>query len=76
MHFIHEYWLVVVVAVPVLTIAVLNALLFAYGDEELLLPVPRPFPAIDMPTSNETPESISATPIGAPANDAVERESA
>lgn len=61
MDFINEYALLIVVALPVAIVAGLNVVLAMSGESgTLLLPSLKPFPSINIPEAEATPEAIPA----------------
>ena len=70
---LHEFWLLIAVAVPVAAVVVVNLALALTGERgTLLLPTPASFPAVPMPDVEETVEP--AVPVPANAAEAVAYE--
>ena len=77
MDFLHEYALLVAVALPVAVVGVINLVLAVTGESgTLLLPSLRDYPSIEMPQVETAPEALVPEVATVPADNEEYRKAA
>ena len=77
MDFLHEYALLVAVALPVAVVGVINLVLAVTGESgTLLLPSLRGYPSIEMPQVETAPEALVPEVAAVPADNEEYRKAA
>ena len=67
MNLIHEYGLLITVALPVAVVLAMNAWLALKGERDtLLLPAPRAYPSLPVDAEGSAPAKAVPTPEAAP----------